>query len=109
MWQKLRDWFAGSADSAAAQDEPVLVATCDGPLAADLLVSQLIDAGIPAVAIGSDSATVFGVQGGLLAEVRVIVPAAHAEAARAIIADNEEADDEAFTAPDADTQETPDQ
>ena len=71
-------------------DAPVVVATCDSPLAADLVVAQLRDAGIPAAALGSDSATVFGVQSGLLAEVRVIVPAPYATEAMALLAETEE-------------------
>ena len=61
---------------------------------AALCLSQLHDAGIPASAIGADSATIFGVQSGALAEVRIVVPADYADAARDVLEINDEPVDE---------------
>lgn len=81
-----------------------------------MYVSQLIDAGIPATTMGADSASVFGMQSGLLADVRIIVPAEFADAAREllelddIVDDSDEWDDaadaESNNAPESDGQKS---
>ena len=105
MWQKLRALLGQSSTPGPVDTEPVVVATYDGPIAAEMTVAQLHEAGIPAAVLGGGSAAVFGVHGGMLAEVRVLVPAAHADAARALIA--ELAEESLGTPDDDDTTEEP--
>lgn len=84
MWDALKRLFTASmADNPAS--EPVVVATCNGPIEASMLLAQLQDSGIPAAMLGAESASVFGMQSGILAEVRIIVPAGYVDAARELI------------------------
>lgn len=80
MWQWLRDKFSAS-DTTPPAAEPVVVMVCEGTVEASLYLAQLHDAGIPAALLGADSAATFGMQSGLLADVRIVVPADHADAA----------------------------
>ncbi len=91
MWQWFSNLFAAKPDSDAG--EPVIVMICQGHMEAALCMSQLQDAGIPASTIGADSATIFGVQSGALAEVRIVVPAEYAEAARDVLEITDQPDD----------------
>ena len=91
MWQWLQSIFASKPTPDVA--EPVIVVTCNGHMEAALCLSQLHDAGIPASAIGADSATIFGVQSGALAEVRIVVPADYADAARDVLDITDDPDD----------------
>jgi hypothetical protein len=92
MWQWFSNIFAAKPTPDVA--EPVIIITCQGHIEASLCLSQLQDAGIPASAIGADSATIFGVQSGALAEIRIVVPADYADEARAVLEINDEPDDE---------------
>jgi len=94
MWQWFRSLF-GSAQTTPAPTEPVVVMICEGHVEASMYQAQLHDAGIPSALIGADSAAVFGMQSGLLASVRIVVPAEHADAAIALLA--QENDDDADT------------
>lgn len=90
MWQKLKQFWQNASTSNDNQDvpaaaEPVILMVCSGPVEASMYVSQLIDAGIPATTIGADSASVFGMQSGLLADVRIVVPADYEESARELL------------------------
>ena len=80
MWQWFRDKFSSSADT-PPPDEPVVVMICEGQVEASMYLAQLTDAGIPAALIGADSAAMFGMQTGLLASVRLVVPPEFADAA----------------------------
>lgn len=80
MWQWLRDTFSPSADTPPSA-EPVVVMICEGQVEASMYLAQLTDAGIPAALIGADSAAMFGMQTGLLASVRLVVPPEYADAA----------------------------
>lgn len=80
MWQWLRDIFT-SSPATPPPAEPVVVMVCEGHVEASLYLAQLHDAGIPAALLGADSAATFGMQSGLLADVRIVVPAEHADAA----------------------------
>lgn len=111
MWQKIKQLWQSTpntdADTTPNQpSEPVVLMVCSGPVEASMYVSQLIDAGIPATTIGADSASVFGLQSGLLADVRIVVPAEFAEAARELLELEEITDDDEW--PDAsDTNDNP--
>ncbi|MFM7677240.1 MAG: putative signal transducing protein [Roseiflexaceae bacterium] len=96
MWQWFRNMF-GSAQTTPAPSEPVVVMICEGQVEASMYQAQLHDAGIPSALIGADSAAVFGMQSGLLASVRIVVPAAHADAAIELLAQSAPDDDD--TAP----------
>lgn len=90
MWQKIKQLWQSTPHSDAEQShnesaEPVILMVCSGPVEASMYVSQLIDAGIPATTMGADSASVFGMQSGLLADVRIVVPAEFAHAARELL------------------------
>jgi hypothetical protein len=90
MWQKIKQLWQSTpnpdADTTPNEpSEPVILMVCSGPVEASMYVSQLIDAGIPATTMGSDSASVFGLQSGLLADVRIVVPAEFAEAAHELL------------------------
>jgi len=91
MWQKIKQLWqkpANDDDTQPATEsttEPVVLMVCSGPVEASMYLSQLIDAGIPATTVGADSASVFGMQSGLLADVRIIVPAEFAESARELL------------------------
>jgi hypothetical protein len=99
MWQKIKQLWQSTpnpdADTTPNQpSEPVVLMVCSGPVEASMYVSQLIDAGIPATTMGADSASVFGMQSGLLADVRIVVPAEYAEAARELLELEEIGDDD---------------
>lgn len=109
MWQKIKQLWQSTPNPDAEPSpnepaEPVILMVCSGPVEASMYVSQLIDAGIPATTMGADSASVFGMQSGLLADVRIIVPAEFADAARDlleledIVDDSDEWDDDAADA-----------
>lgn len=90
MWQKFKQLWQKSPTSTddnppASAAEPVVLMICSGPVEASMYLSQLIDAGIPATTIGADSASVFGMQSGLLADVRIVVPAEYADSARELL------------------------
>ena len=90
MWQKIKQlWQKSPTDDITPPptetSEPVVLMVCSGPVEAAMYVSQLVDAGIPATTMGADSASVFGMQSGLLADVRIIVPAEYAESARELL------------------------
>ncbi|MFZ9857463.1 MAG: putative signal transducing protein [Roseiflexaceae bacterium] len=90
MWQKIKQLWQSTptTDTDSTSDEastPVVLMVCSGPVEASMYVSQLIDAGIPATTVGADSASVFGLQSGLLADVRIVVPAEFADAARELL------------------------
>ena len=87
MFQWLKERFAASP-AVAQPPEPVVVMICDGPVDAALYQAQLQDAGIPSALIGADSASMFGMQSGLLADVRIVVPHELADAAIALLADS---------------------
>ena len=74
MWSSIKKFF-GRSDSEEPTDTPVVVATCNGPIEANMILSQLYDSGIPAALLGADSASVFGMQTGILAEVSNLFPA----------------------------------
>lgn len=80
MWQWFRGLF-GPSDPTPAPVEPVVVMICEGTVQASLYLAQLHDAGIPAALLGADSAAMFGMQSGLLADIRIVVPPEHADAA----------------------------
>jgi hypothetical protein len=84
MWSSLKKFFS-SRSAEEATDTPVVVATCNGPIEASMMLSQLHDSGIPAATLGADSASVFGMQTGILAEVRIVVPAEYAGAAQELL------------------------
>ena len=92
MWSSIKKLF-GSSDSDEPTDSPVVVATCNGPIEANMMLSQLHDSGIPAALLGADSASVFGMQTGILAEVRIVVPALYAGAAQELLAEFDLRDD----------------
>ena len=90
MWQKIKQLWQSTPNPDAEQStnesaEPVILMVCNGPVEASMYVSQLIDAGIPATTMGADSASVFGMQSGLLADVRIVVPAEFADTARELL------------------------
>jgi hypothetical protein len=91
MFQWIKERFAASP-AVEHPPEPVVVMICDGPVDAALFQAQLQDAGIPSALIGADSASMFGMQSGLLADVRIVVPHEFADAAIALIADSIEND-----------------
>ena len=91
MFQWIKDRFA-QRPVVEQPPEPVVVMICDGPVDAALFQAQLQDAGIPSALIGADSASMFGMQSGLLADVRIVVPHEFADAAIALIADSIEND-----------------
>lgn len=103
MWQWFRDKFA-SAPTTPAPAEPVVVMICEGHVEASMYQAQLHDAGIPAALIGADSATMFGMNSGLLASVRIMVPAEHADAALELLAQS--AQDEERDSPTTPSQST---
>ena len=92
MWSSIKKLFVRS-DSDDPADSPVVVATCNGPIEANMMLSQLHDSGIPAALLGADSASVFGMQSGILAEVRIVVPAHYAVAAHELLAEFDLRDD----------------
>ena len=92
MWSSIKKLFVRS-DSDDPADSPVVVATCNGPIEANMMLSQLHDSGIPAALLGADSASVFGMQSGILAEVRIVVPALYAGAAQELLAEFDLRDD----------------
>jgi hypothetical protein len=99
MWQKIKQLWQSTPNTDAdttpnEPSEPIVLMVCNGPVEASMYVSQLIDAGIPATTIGADSASVFGMQSGLLADVRIVVPAEFAEAARELLELEEIGDDD---------------
>lgn len=99
MWQKIKQLWQSTPNPDAEQStnepaEPVILMVCSGPVEASMYVSQLIDAGIPATTMGADSASVFGMQSGLLADVRIVVPAEFAEAARELLELEDVTDDD---------------
>ena len=87
MFQWLKERFAQNP-AVAQPPEPVVVMICDGPVDAALYQSQLQDAGIPSALMGANSASMFGMQSGLLADVRIVVPHEFADAAIALLADS---------------------
>lgn len=91
MFQWIKDRFA-QRPVVAQPPEPVVVMICDGPVDAALFQAQLQDAGIPSALTGADSASMFGMQSGLLSDVRIVVPHEFADAAIALIADSIEND-----------------
>ncbi|MCE2851024.1 MAG: putative signal transducing protein [Roseiflexaceae bacterium] len=93
MWQWFRNMF-GSAHATPAPIEPVVVMICEGQVEASMYQAQLHDAGIPSALIGADSAAVFGMQSGLLASVRIVVPAEHADAAIELLSQSADDDDD---------------
>ena len=98
MWQKIKQLWQNQPTSDTDQSssesaEPVILMVCSGPVEASMYLSQLIDAGIPATTMGADSASVFGLQSGLLADVRIVVPAEFADAARELLELTEDSDD----------------
>jgi hypothetical protein len=66
---------------------PVCVGVVEGPLRAEIARSYLEQAGIAVFLQGEAIATVYGLVAGPLGAVRVLVPAAQAEAAARIFAD----------------------
>jgi hypothetical protein len=92
MWSSIKKFF-GRSDSEEPTDTPVVVATCNGPIEANMILSQLHDSGIPAAMLGADSASVFGMQTGILAEVRIVVPALYAGAAQELLGELDLRDD----------------
>jgi hypothetical protein len=99
MWQKIKQLWQKTPPTESNQPahdsaEPVILMVCSGTVEASMYVSQLIDAGIPAATIGADSASVFGMQSGLLADVRIVVPAEFAEAARELLELDDTGDDD---------------
>jgi hypothetical protein len=114
MWQKFKSLWQKSAapadtDTAQPNAEPVILMVCSGPVEASMVVSQLVDAGIPATSMGADSASVFGMQSGLLADVRILVPAEFAESARELLGlDDESPYDDAWEDDVDDTHTAPD-
>ena len=107
MFQWLKERFA-ARPAVAQPPEPVVVMICDGPVDAALYQAQLQDAGIPCALIGADSASVFGMQNGLLADVRIVVPYEFADAAIELIADSIENDYRDDADADADPDADPD-
>jgi predicted nucleotidyltransferase len=98
MWQKIKQLWQTQPTSDTEQSpnesaEPVILMVCSGPVEASMYLSQLIDAGIPATTMGADSASVFGLQSGLLADVRIVVPAEFADAARELLELTEDSED----------------
>jgi len=91
MFQWIKERFA-QHPAVEHPPEPVVVMICDGPVDAALFQAQLQDAGIPSALIGADSASMFGMQSGLLSDVRIVVPHEFADAAIALIADSIEND-----------------
>ncbi|NBU63803.1 MAG: hypothetical protein EBS29_04785 [Chloroflexia bacterium] len=87
MFQWLKERFAAQPP-VAQPPEPVVVMICEGPVDASLYLAQLTDAGIPAALIGADSASMFGMQSGILADVRIVVPHEYADAAIDLLADS---------------------
>jgi hypothetical protein len=102
MWESFKKLFTAT-DAQTSTTEPVVVATCNGPIEASMMVSQLQDAGIPAATLGAESAAVFGMQSGVLAEVRIIVPAGYLDAARELIDELDLRTDMTLTAEEIDT------
>ena len=80
MFQWIKERFA-ARPAVEHPPEPVVVMICDGPVDAALFQAQLQDAGIPSALIGADSASMFGMQSGLLSDVRIVVPHEFADAA----------------------------
>lgn len=105
MWSAFKRLFQSTQQDVPTND-PVVVATCNGPIEANMVISQLHDSGIPAATIGADSASVFGMQSGMLAEVRIVVPAAFADEARELIAEFDLSSDMAITSEEAEQIET---
>jgi len=105
MWSAFKRLFQRTEHDVST-NEPVVVATCNGPIEANMLISQLHDSGIPAATIGADSAAVFGMQSGMLAEVRIVVPAAFADEARELIAEFDLSSDMAITSEEAEQIDT---
>lgn len=87
MFQWIRDRFA-QHPAVEQPPEPVVVMICDGPVDAALFQAQLQDAGIPSALMGADSASMFGMQSGLLSDVRIVVPHQFADAAIELLADS---------------------
>jgi hypothetical protein len=87
MFQWIKDRFA-PRPVVEQPPEPVVVMICDGPFDAALFQAQLQAAGIPSALTGADSASMFGMQSGLLSDVRIVVPHEFADAAIALIADS---------------------
>lgn len=102
MWQKLKSLWQRPESTSVNENaqtyvEPVVLMVCSGAVEASMVVSQLVDAGIPATSMGADSASVFGMQSGLLADVRILVPAEFAESARELLGlDDESTYDDAW-------------
>ena len=92
MWTSIQQLF-GRSESEEPTDTPIVVATCNGPIEANMILSQLHDSGIPAALLGADSASVFGMQTGILAEVRIVVPALYAGAAQELLGELDLRDD----------------
>ena len=92
MWTSIKKLF-GRSESEEPTDTPIVVATCNGPIEANMILSQLHDSGIPAALLGADSASVFGMQTGILAEVRIVVPALYAGAAQELLGELDLRDD----------------
>ena len=84
MWSALKR-LLGSTQNEDVADTPVVVATFNGSIEASMVLSQLHDSGIPAAIIGAESAAVFGMQSGILAEVRIVVPAMYVTAAQDLL------------------------
>jgi hypothetical protein len=104
MWSAFKRLFQNDQTDSVAND-PVIVATCNGPIEASMLLSQLHDSGIPAASLGAESAAVFGMQSGILAEVRIVVPAAYVDEARELIAEFDLSSDMTITTEDAELME----
>ena len=102
MWAAFKQFFRASQPDESA-GEPVVVATCNGPIEASMMVAQLQDSGIPAATIGAESAAVFGMQTGILAEVRILVPAQYVDAARELLDELDLSTDMTISQEDADS------
>ena len=105
MFQWLKNRFTQSP-AVEQPPEPVVVMICEGPVDAALYQAQLQDAGIPSALIGADSASMFGMQSGILADVRIVVPHEYADAAIELLADsidNDYRDDESDDLPNSTT------
>ena len=87
MFQWIRDRFA-QHPAVEQPPEPVVVMICDGLVDAALFQAQLQDADIPSALMGADSASMFGMQSGLLSDVRIVVPHQFADAAIELLAEN---------------------
>ena len=87
MFQWIKERFA-QHPAVEQPPEPVVVMICDGLVDAALFQAQLQDAGIPSALMGADSASMFGMQSGLLSDVRIVVPHQFADAAIELLAEN---------------------